>query len=126
MMTDPHIQNEPVQPAWSYVGLSNAMNLPGARDSDIAGLDREFVCVYAEIKSPAFQVTNLNSFIAMPGQSPRLFTVGIPVAQTRDARQDSGIESMPGVVSARERRKLNLAISNSLDQRTTGICKIPA
>ena len=63
------------------------MQLPGAREGQIAGLQMKVLAVDAEAERAAFEKRQFDAFVAMPIESPVLPVVGVPKADHLHARQ---------------------------------------
>ncbi len=79
------IEDEEVEAAGRDVGVANAMEFPGAIDSEVVGLEGIVDAFGGEAENAVLEESEFESFIAMPSKAPSLVFAGVPVANCLEA-----------------------------------------
>ncbi len=77
---DADIENQPVQPAGGDMRPTHAVQLPRARDRQVAGLEDQILAIDAEGKPSALEERQFEALVPVPVETPILGMVRVPEA----------------------------------------------
>lgn len=108
------IEDDPVDAAAADIGVAEFMELPGAGDEEIAGVETEGLVAHHHIAVAGLQEHDFDAFVAVRFEPPILGGFGIPEADAVESGQDVLGHEGAGIVALGERVKLDFALANGL------------
>ena len=115
-----HVQNEPVHFTRTEVWRTQLVQLPRARDGEVAGAKFKIPPLNHEGHGACFQKVDFDAFIPVRIKPPVLCLICIPKADAVDARQLTGLERNARIMAFGERMQFDLAITHGRELRLAG------